>query len=38
LGEEELVWAAELRKREQILPDLQPVIFIRVETANDKLA
>jgi hypothetical protein len=34
LGEEELSWAAELRKREQILPDLQPVILLRVEAGN----
>ena len=34
LGEEELAWAAELRKREQILPDLQPVILLRVEAGN----
>ncbi len=34
LGEEELTWAAELRKRGQILPDLQPVIFLRVEAGN----
>jgi len=32
LGEEELAWAAELRKREQILPELQPVILLRVES------
>lgn len=34
LGEEELAWATELRKREQILPDLQPVILLRVEAGN----
>ena len=34
LGDEELTWAAELRKREQILPDLQPVILLRVEAGN----
>jgi superfamily II DNA or RNA helicase len=34
LGEEELARAAELRKREQILPELQPVILLRVEAAN----
>lgn len=34
LGDEELAWAAELRKREQILPDLQPVILLRVEAGN----
>jgi len=34
LGDEELAWAADLRKREQILPDLQPVILLRVEAGN----
>jgi hypothetical protein len=34
LGEEEIVWAAELRKREQVLPELQPVILLRVEAGN----
>ena len=34
LGYEELAWADELRKREQILPDLQPVILLRVEAGN----
>jgi hypothetical protein len=34
LDEEERAWAAELRKREQILPDLQPVILLRVEAGN----
>lgn len=34
LGEEEIVWAAELRKREQILPELLPVILLRVEAGN----
>jgi hypothetical protein len=34
LGEEELAWAAELCKREQILPELQPVILLRVEAGN----
>ena len=31
---EERAWAAELRKREQILPELQPVILLRVEAGN----
>lgn len=34
LDEEERVWAAELRKREQILPELQPVILLRVEAGD----
>jgi hypothetical protein len=34
LDEEELAWAAELRKREHILPELQPVILLRVEAGN----
>lgn len=34
LSEEEQAWAAELSKREQILPDLQPVILLRVEAGN----
>jgi hypothetical protein len=34
LGDEELAWAAELRKRQQILPDLQSVMFLRVEAGN----
>jgi hypothetical protein len=34
LEEEERAWAAELRKREQILPELQPVILLRVEAGN----
>jgi Helicase conserved C-terminal domain len=34
LEEEERAWAAELRKREKILPDLQPVILLRVEAGN----
>jgi hypothetical protein len=34
LEEEERAWAAELRKREQVLPDLQPVILLRVEAGN----
>jgi hypothetical protein len=34
LGEEEQAWAAEMRKREQILPDLQPISLLRVEAGN----
>jgi len=34
LTDEEQTWAAELTKREQILPDLQPVILLRVEVGN----
>lgn len=34
LDEEERAWAAELRKRERILPELQPVILLRVEAGN----
>lgn len=34
LDEEERAWAAELRKREQVLPDLQPIILLRVEAGN----
>lgn len=34
LTDEEQAWAAELAKREQILPDLQPVILLRVEAGN----
>lgn len=34
LIEEEKVWAESLSKREQILPDLQPVVLIRVESSN----
>jgi hypothetical protein len=34
VDEEERAWAAELRKREQILPELQPVILLRVEAGN----
>ena len=34
LEEEERAWAEELRKREQVLPQLQPVIFLRVEAGN----
>ena len=34
LDEEQQVWASGLRKREQILPELQPVILLRVEAGN----
>ena len=34
LEEEERAWADELRKREQVLPELQPVILLRVEAGN----
>lgn len=34
LEEEERVWADELRKREQVLPELQLVILLRVEAGN----
>jgi hypothetical protein len=34
LVEEERAWAAALRKREQIVPELQPVILLRVEAGN----
>ena len=34
LGDEEREWAAELRKRGQILPELQPVILLRVEAGH----
>jgi SNF2 family DNA or RNA helicase len=34
LEEEERIWAAEMRKREQILPDLQPISLLRVEPGN----
>jgi hypothetical protein len=34
LDEEERAWAAELRKREQILPELHPIIILRVEEGN----
>ena len=34
LDEEQKAWADELRKREQVLPELQPVILLRVEVAN----
>ena len=35
LEEEEKAWAEELRKREQVLPELQPIILARVEAGND---
>lgn len=34
LDDEERAWAAELRKREQVLPELQPVVLLRVEAGN----
>ena len=34
LDEDEKVWAEELRKREQVLPELQPVVLLRVEAGN----
>jgi len=34
LDEDEKTWAEELRKREQVLPELQPVILLRVEAGN----
>jgi hypothetical protein len=34
LDEEERAWAAELRRRAEILPELQPVIVLRVEAGN----
>ncbi len=34
LEEEERAWADELPKREQVLPELQPVILLRVEAGN----
>ena len=34
LEEDEKAWAEELRKREQVLPELQPVILLRVEAGN----
>ena len=34
LDEEQKAWAEELRKREQVLPELQPVILLRVEAGN----
>jgi hypothetical protein len=34
LDEEEATWAAEQRRREQILPELQPLIILRVEAGD----
>jgi superfamily II DNA or RNA helicase len=34
LNDEERAWEEELRKREQVLPDLHPVILLRVEAGN----
>ncbi|TWW09125.1 hypothetical protein E3A20_17480, partial [Planctomyces bekefii] len=34
LREEERAWAAELQQREQILPDVQPVVVLRVEAGD----
>jgi hypothetical protein len=34
LDEEERVWAAQLKKREQALPELQPVMLLRVEAGS----
>jgi superfamily II DNA or RNA helicase len=34
LDEEEKAWAEEMRKREQVLPELQPVVLLRVEAGN----
>jgi superfamily II DNA or RNA helicase len=34
LTEEEKAWADEMRKREQVLPELQPVVLLRVEAGN----
>jgi hypothetical protein len=34
LDEEEKAWAEDLRKREKVLPELQPVILLRVEAGN----
>ena len=34
LDEEEWAWAAALRKRERVLPELQPVILLRVEAGH----
>jgi hypothetical protein len=34
LDEEEKAWAEELRKREQVLPELQAVALLRVEVGN----
>ena len=34
LDEEEKAWAEEMRKREQVLAELQPVVLLRVEAGN----
>lgn len=34
LEEQEKAWAEELRKREQVLPELQPVVLLRVEAGR----
>jgi hypothetical protein len=34
LQEEENAWASHLRKREQVLPNLQPIMILRVEAGN----
>ena len=34
LEEEQRAWAEELRKREHVLPELQPVVLLRVEAGN----
>jgi SNF2 family DNA or RNA helicase len=34
LDEDEKAWTEELRKREQVLPELQPVVLLRVEAGN----
>jgi superfamily II DNA or RNA helicase len=34
LDEEKKAWAEEMRKREQVLPELQPVVLLRVEAGN----
>ena len=34
LEEDEKAWSEELRKREQVLPELQPVVLLRVEAGN----
>jgi SNF2 family DNA or RNA helicase len=34
LEEQEKAWAEELRRREQVLPELQPVILLRVEAGH----
>jgi hypothetical protein len=34
LEEEKRTWADELRKREQVLPELRPIVLLRVEAGN----